>query len=81
MNKQKLMTVIGTRPEIIRLSAVIPKCDNYFDMILVHPGQHYDYTLNQLFFEDLGLPAQDFYHDAEGTAPGATIGTICANAS
>ena len=57
MNKLKLMTIIGTRPEIIRLSAVIKKCDVYFDQILVHTGQNYDYNLNQVFFEDLGLRA------------------------
>ena len=66
VNKLKLMTVIGTRPEIIRLSAVIKKCDKYFDQILVHTGQNYDYTLNQIFFEDLGLRAPDFYLDAVG---------------
>ena len=49
MNKLKLMTIIGTRPEIIRLSAVIKKCDKYFDQILVHTGQNYDYNLNQVF--------------------------------
>ena len=55
MAKLKLMTIVGTRPEIIRLSAVIKKCDQYFDQILVHTGQNYDYCLNQVFFEDLGL--------------------------
>ena len=60
MKKLKLMTIIGTRPEIIRLSAVIKKCDKYFDQILVHTGQNYDYTLNQIFFEDLGLRAPIF---------------------
>jgi UDP-N-acetylglucosamine 2-epimerase len=53
--KLKLMTILGTRPEIIRLSEVIKKCDKYFDHILVHTGQNWDYTLNQIFFEDLGL--------------------------
>ena len=53
LEKLKLMTIIGTRPEIIRLSATIKKCDQYFDQILVHTGQNYDYTLNQVFFEDL----------------------------
>lgn len=52
MNKLRLMTIIGTRPEIIRLSTVIKKCDKYFDQILVHTGQNYDYNLNQVFFED-----------------------------
>ena len=55
MSKLKLMTIVGTRPEIIRLAAVIKKCDKYFDQILVHTGQNYDYNLNQIFFEDLGL--------------------------
>ena len=55
MKKLKLMTIIGTRPEIIRLSACIKACDKYFDQILVHTGQNWDYTLNQVFFDDLGL--------------------------
>ena len=78
MNKLKLMTIIGTRPEIIRLSAVIKKCDKYFDQILVHTGQNYDYNLNQVFFEDLGLRAPDFYLDAVGKDLGETIGNIIA---
>lgn len=78
MNKLKLMTIIGTRPEIIRLSAVIKKCDVYFDQILVHTGQNYDYNLNQVFFEDLGLRAPDFYLDAVGKDLGETIGNIIA---
>ena len=55
MSKLKLMTIVGTRPEIIRLSAVIKKCDKYFDQILVHTGQNYDYELNEVFFEDFRL--------------------------
>jgi len=78
MNKLKLMTIVGTRPEIIRLAAVIKKCDKYFDKILVHTGQNYDYTLNQVFFEDLGLRAPDFYLDAVGKDLGETIGNIIA---
>lgn len=78
MNKLKLMTIIGTRPEIIRLSAVIKKCDVYFDQILVHTGQNYDYNLNQVFFEDLGLRAPNFYLDAVGKDLGETIGNIIA---
>ena len=78
MDKLKLMTIIGTRPEIIRLSAVIKKCDLYFDQILVHTGQNYDYTLNQVFFEDLGLRAPDFYLNAVGADLGETIGNIIA---
>ena len=64
MPRLKLMTIIGTRPEIIRLSVVIKKCDRYFDQILVHTGQNYDYELNQVFFDDLGLRAPDFYLEA-----------------
>nr|WP_289420682.1 UDP-N-acetylglucosamine 2-epimerase (non-hydrolyzing) [Thomasclavelia cocleata] len=72
------MTIIGTRPEIIRLAAVIKKCDKYFDQILVHTGQNYDYELNQVFFEDLGLRAPNFYLDAVGKDLGETIGNIIA---
>ena len=78
MEKLKLMTVVGTRPEIIRLSAVIKKCDRYFNQILVHTGQNYDYTLNQVFFEDLSLRAPNFYLDAVGKDLGETIGNIIA---
>ena len=78
MKKLKVMTVIGTRPEIIRLSEVIKKCDKYFDQVLVHTGQNYDYTLNQIFFEDLGLRAPDYYLDAVGSDLGETIGNIIA---
>ena len=78
MGKLKLMTIIGTRPEIIRLSAVIKKCDTYFDQVLVHTGQNYDYNLNQVFFDDLGLRAPDFYLDAVGADLGETIGNIIA---
>ena len=77
-NKLKLMTIVGTRPEIIRLSAVIKKCDKYFDQILVHTGQNYDYELNQVFFGDLGLRAPDFYLNAVGADLGETIGNIIA---
>lgn len=78
MRKLKVMTVIGTRPEIIRLSEVIKKCDKYFDQVLVHTGQNYDYTLNQIFFEDLGLRPPDYYLDAVGSDLGETIGNIIA---
>jgi len=67
MAKLKLMTIVGTRPEIIRLSAVIKKCDKYFDQILVHTGQNYDYELNQVFFDDLGLRAPDYFLEAVGS--------------
>ena len=76
MGKLKLMTIIGTRPEIIRLSATIKCCDLYFEQILVHTGQNYDYTLNQVFFDDLGLRAPDYYLNAVGDDLGATIGNI-----
>ena len=78
MAKLKLMTIIGTRPEIIRLSACIKACDKYFDQILVHTGQNYDYEMNQVFFDDLGLRAPDFYLDAVGADLGETMGNIIA---
>ena len=78
MSKLKLMTIVGTRPEIIRLSEVIKKCDKYFDQMLVHTGQNYDYSLNQVFFEDLGLREPNFYLDAVGSDLGETIGNIIA---
>ena len=78
MSKLKLMTIVGTRPEIIRLAAVIKKCDKYFDQILVHTGQNYAYTLNGIFFEDLGLRAPDHYLNAVGEDLGETIGNIIA---
>ena len=77
-NKLKLMTIIGTRPEIIRLSETIKKCDIYFDHTLVHTGQNYDYELNQIFFSDLGLRQPDYYLDAAGGDLGETIGSIIA---
>ena len=78
MSRLKLMTIIGTRPEIIRLSACIKACDKYFDQILVHTGQNYDYSLNQVFFDDLGLREPDFYLNAVGNDLGETMGNIIA---
>ena len=78
MEKLKLMTIIGTRPEIIRLSEVIKKCDKYFVQTVVHTGQNWDYTLNQIFFEDLGLRQPNLYLDAVGDDLGETIGNIIA---
>lgn len=78
MKKLKLMTIIGTRPEIIRLSAVIKCADKYFDHILVHTGQNWDYTLNQVFFEDLGLREPNYYLDSVGKDLGETMGNIIA---
>ena len=76
--KLKLMTVLGTRPEIIRLSEVIKKCDLYFDHILVHTGQNWDESLNKIFFDNLGLRAADHYLDAVGKDLGETMGNIIA---
>ncbi|MEG1563814.1 MAG: UDP-N-acetylglucosamine 2-epimerase (non-hydrolyzing) [Bacteroides sp.] len=78
MSKLKLMTIIGTRPEIIRLSEVIKKCDTYFDQILVHTGQNYDYALNQVFFDDLGLREPDHYLNVVGKDLGETMGNVLA---
>ena len=74
--KIKLMIIVGTRPEIIRLSAVIKKCRKYFDTILVHTGQNYDYNLNGVFFKDLGLDGPELYLDAVGADLGETMGNI-----
>jgi len=76
MDKMKIITVVGTRPEIIRLSAVIKACDKYFKHILVHTGQNWDYTLNEIFFNELELRKPDFYLDAVGDDLGETIGNI-----
>ena len=72
----KLLIIVGTRPEIIRLAAVIKKCRRYFDCLLAHTGQNYDYTLNGIFFHDLGLADPDVYMDAVGDDLGATVGNI-----
>lgn len=76
MNRLKLMTIIGTRPEIIRLSEVIKKCDKYFEHILVHTGQNWDYNLNEVFFRDLDLRRPDYYLNSVGSHLGETIGNI-----
>ncbi|CDE84359.1 uDP-N-acetylglucosamine 2-epimerase [Coraliomargarita sp. CAG:312] len=78
MNKLKVMTIVGTRPEIIRLSACIKACDKYFDHVLVHTGQNWDYTLNKVFFEDLELRDPDHYLDGVGKNLGETMGNIIA---
>ncbi len=72
----KLLIIVGTRPEIIRLSAVINKCRQYFDTLLAHTGQNYDYNLNGIFFRDLKLDAPDIYMEAVGDDLGATMGNI-----
>ena len=74
--KLKLLIIVGTRPEIIRLAAVIQKCRKYFDCILAHTGQNYDYNLNGVFFKDLKLDAPEVYMDAVGDDLGATVGNI-----
>lgn len=76
--KLKLLIIVGTRPEIIRLSAVIKKCRNYFDTILAHTGQNYDYNLNGIFFHDLGLADPEVYMNAVGKDLGETMGNIIA---
>jgi len=76
MNKLKLMTIVGTRPEIIKMSSIIKKADKYFDQVLVHTGQNYDYTLNQVFFKELGLREPDFYLGVVGENLGQTMGNV-----
>lgn len=78
MRKLKLMTILGTRPEIIRLSEVIRCADRYFDHVLVHTGQNWDYTLNEVFFQDLGLREPDAYLGCVGAHLGETMGNILA---
>lgn len=76
MNKMKVMTIVGTRPEIIRLSEIIKECDKYFDHILVHTGQNWDYTLNAVFFQELELREPDYYLNSVGSNLGETMGNI-----
>ena len=77
--KLKLLIIVGTRPEIIRLAAVITKCRQYFDTILAHTGQNYDYNLNGVFFHDLELADPEVYMDAVGDPLGQTMDNIIAN--
>ena len=76
--KLKLLIIVGTRPEIIRLAAVITKCRKYFDVIIAHTGQNYDYNLNGVFFRDLKLADPEVYLDAVGSNLGETCGNIIA---
>ncbi|MCH5279918.1 MAG: UDP-N-acetylglucosamine 2-epimerase (non-hydrolyzing) [Lachnospiraceae bacterium] len=78
IKKLKLMTIVGTRPEIIKMSEIIKKCDKYFDHVLVHTGQNYDYTLNEVFFKDLGLREPDHYLGVVGDNIGQTMGNVIA---
>ena len=80
MKKLKLMTIVGTRPEIIKMSAIIKKADVYFDQVLVHTGQNYDYTLNEVFFKDLGLREPDYYLGVVGKNIGETMGNVISKA-
>lgn len=70
------MTVVGTRPEIIKMSAIIKKCDKYFDHVLVHTGQNYDYELNKIFFEELEIREPDYYMGVVGENLGQTMGNV-----
>ena len=76
MAKLKVVTVVGTRPEIIRLSRVIPALDKYFNHKLVHTGQNYDYELNEIFFKELNLRMPDFFLNAGGSSSAETIGNV-----
>jgi len=76
VKKLKLMTVVGTRPEIIRLSRVMAACDEYFDHVIVHTGQNYDYELNEIFFTDLGIRKPDHFLNAAGATGAETIGNV-----
>jgi len=76
MKKLKIVTVVGTRPEIIRLSRVLVKLDQYMDHILIHTGQNYDYELNEIFFSDLGIRKPDYFLGAAGTTAAETIGQM-----
>ncbi len=78
MSRIKLMTIVGTRPEIIRLSSIIKKCDEYFDQVLVHTGQNWDYALNQVFFDEFGLREPDHYLGVVGDSLGQTMGNVIA---
>ena len=80
MKKLKLMTIVGTRPEIIKMSAIIKTSDKYFDHVLVHTGQNYDYNLNEVFFKDLGLREPDYYLGVVGNNIGETMGNVISKA-
>ena len=75
-NRLKIVTVVGTRPEIIRLSSVIKLLDAHTELVLVHTGQNYDYELNEVFFEDLGLRAPNHFLEADTSSLGIALGTI-----
>lgn len=76
MNRLKLMIVVGTRPEIIKMSQILKKCDKYFDLKIVHTGQNYDYCLNKVFFDDLEIREPDYYLGVAGANVGETMGNV-----
>jgi UDP-N-acetyl-L-fucosamine synthase len=76
MKKLKVVTVVGTRPEIIRLSRVMAALDEHCEHVLVHTGQNYDYELNQIFFDDLGIRKPDYFLEAAGSSGAETIGNV-----
>ena len=76
MKRLKVITVVGTRPEIIRLSRVIPVLDMFFDHVLIHTGQNYDYELNEIFFKQLDLRKPDIFLDSAGSSSSETIGNV-----
>ena len=76
IKKIRLMTIVGTRPEIIKMSEIIKKADKYFEQILVHTGQNYDYELNKVFFENLGLRETDYYLGVVGENLGQNMGNV-----
>ena len=80
MKRLRVMTIVGTRPEIIKLSEIIKKCDQYFEHILVHTGQNYDVTLNEVFFQELGIRKPDYYLGVVGENLGQTMGNVIAKA-
>lgn len=81
MRKLKVATIVGTRPELIRLSRVIAALDRHTDHRLIHTGQNYDYELNEIFFEDLGIRKPDLFLEAAGGSAAATIGNVIAKSS
>ena len=76
MKKMRVATVVGTRPEIIRLARVMAALDKYCDHVLIHTGQNYDYELNQIFFDDLGIRKPDHFLNAAGSTGAETIGNV-----
>ena len=76
LKKLKVVTIVGTRPELIRLSLIIKKCDRFFNHILVHTNQNYDYELNQIFFDALSIREPDYFLDVPGEDLGETLGNV-----